>query len=189
MLERAGVPFTVMVSGVDEDVVKAEHRALKTNGENLAIALAEAKARQVSAQIEASGAPHRSLVIGADQILECNGEQFDKPTSRRQAAKQLKALRGRRHRLLSACVVIVAGEPKWQSVDTATLAMRPFSDAFVEHYLDVLGDRALSSVGAYQIEGLGAQLFDHVEGDHFTILGMPLLPLLAFLRDRKALMT
>ena len=123
-----------------------------------------------------------ALVIGADQMLDCEGVWFDKPTGRDGAREQLKALRGRTHRLVSCAVIVRDGERIWHQIDRARLTMRNFSDAFLDEYLDSAGDDVLHSVGAYQLEGLGAQLFHRVDGDFFTILGLPLLPVLGFLR-------
>lgn len=176
MLERAGVPVTLAPAAVDEEEVKLAGRGEGVPVEAVAEMLAELKAKRVT---------HRhpgALVIGADQMLDCDGEWFDKPAGRTEARDQLKALRGKTHRLVSCAVVLRDGERLWHHTDRARLAMRPFSDAFLERYLDAAGADALQSVGAYQLEGLGAQLFQRVDGDFFTILGLPLLPLLGFLR-------
>src|SRR5690606_10859737 len=126
---------------------------------------------------------------GADRMLACAGRWFGKPADRAAARAQLLALRGRTHDLVTAAVVLRDGTRLWQHVERASLTMRPVSDAFVESYLAALGDDAMRSVGAYQLEGLGAQLFARVEGDFFTILGLPLLPLLDFLRGHGTLLT
>ncbi|MBI3453034.1 MAG: Maf family protein [Rhodospirillales bacterium] len=123
-----------------------------------------------------------ALVIGADQMLDCNGVWFDKPVDRAHAAAQLAALSGKTHRLISVAVAVQNGTRLWHATDTAKLIMRPLSDEFIAVYLDTVGDAACASVGAYQLEGLGAQLFARVDGDYFTILGLPLWPLLGFLR-------
>src|SRR3546814_8013189 len=125
--------------------------------------------------------------VGADQILDCEGEWFDNPAGLEQGRVQLARLGGRRHELISSAMVVEDGVRLWHHTARATLTMRPFSDAFLESYLAAAGPSVCASVGAYQLEGLGAQLFSRVEGDYFTILGLPLLPLLAFLRDRDAL--
>ena len=123
------------------------------------------------------------LVIGADQILECDGIWFDKPADRAAAAETLKRLRGRTHRLVSAISVLGGGRgAPWRHRGEARLTMRSFSDRFLARYLDAVGDEVTTSVGAYRLEGRGAQLFTRIEGDYFTVLGLPLLPLLAFLR-------
>jgi septum formation protein len=181
MLEAAGVTIAVDPAAIDEEEVKRSFRAGGGSAEDCATALAEAKALRVSAR-------HQSqLVLGADQILEAGGEFFDKPRDRGGAAAQLAALAGRRHRLISAAAVARNGAAIWHHVDRAELLMRPLSKDFIGRYLEVGGDAALTSVGAYQLEGLGAQLFERVEGDFFTILGLPLLPVLAFLRDQGVL--
>lgn len=177
MLARAGVAVTCDPASVDEEEMKHACRAEGLPVEATAEALADLKARRVSAR--QTGA----LVIGADQMLECEGVWFDKPAGREQARAQLLALRGRSHRLISAAVVLRNGERLWHSVTSARLTVRSFSDAFVDSYLDAAGAAVLGSVGAYQVEGLGVQLFSRIEGDHFTILGLPLLPLLGFLRE------
>jgi septum formation protein len=177
MLTRAGVPFVKDPSAVDEDEVKRAMRGEGASADDLAIALAELKARQVGRRHSAA------LVVGSDQVLVCEDRWFDKPTDRAAARAQLLALRGKTHSLISAVLVLRDGERLWHHVGRARLAMRPFSEAFLDDYLDAAGDAVLGSVGGYQLEGLGAQLFSRVDGDYFTILGMPLLPLLDFLRN------
>jgi septum formation protein len=176
MLERAGVAVTLHPAAVDEEEVKLSCRAEGIPVEEVAEALAELKAQRVTRHHPGA------LVIGADQMLECEGTWFDKPAGRDQAREQLRALRGKPHRLISCAVVVRDGERLWHQVDRARLHMRSFSDAFLDDYLDRAGPDVLQSVGVYQLEGLGAQLFHRVEGDFFTILGLPLLPLLGFLR-------
>lgn len=178
MLERAGVAVTCDPADVDEDAVKAAGRAAGCSVEQVAERLAEAKARTVA--VRHPGA----LVLGADQMLDCEGQWFDKPAGRDGAAEQLRRLRGRTHRLVSAAAVVRDGVVMWRGIDDARLTMRAFTDGFLDGYLQACGDGVLSSVGAYHLEGLGAQLFERVEGDFFTILGLPLLPLLGFLRER-----
>ena len=139
------------------------------------MALAELKAQRVSQR-------HKdALVIGADQMLQCGGIWFDKPPDLDHARGHLNALRGRTHELLSAVCVVRDGEVLWRHLESAQLTMRPFSDAFIDEYLAAAGDAVCASVGAYQLEGRGAQLFSCIKGDYFTILGLPLLPLLGFL--------
>ncbi|HEY4134752.1 MAG TPA: Maf family protein [Alphaproteobacteria bacterium] len=177
MLSRAGVAFTKDASSVDEDDVKQAMCAEGASVDDLAVTLAELKARQV-------GRRHPgALVVGSDQVLVCEDRWFDKPVDRAAARTQLLALRGKMHTLVSAVLVLRDGERLWHHIGRARLTVRPFTEAFLDDYLEAAGDAVLGSVGAYQLEGLGAQLFSRVDGDYFTILGMPLLPLLDFLRN------
>jgi len=181
MLREAGVAVRIVPAHVDEEAIKQAFRAENVTPRDLADALAEAKARRV-------GASHPgALVIGADQVLVSEGTTFDKPRDRAEARAQLMALRGGSHELLSAAVIVEDGVPIWRHIGVARLTMRPFSDAFLDAYLDAEGDAVLSTVGGYRIEGRGAQLFARIAGDYFSILGMPLLEMLGFLRARKVL--
>ena len=146
---------------------------------DIADALAELKAQRVAMR-----RPDR-LVLGADQVLVCDGRLFDKPADLAEARTQLAQLRGKRHHLLSAAVVFEDMRPVWRHVGRADLTMRAFSDAFLDRYLEEEGEAVLASVGAYRLEDGGAQLFSRVEGDLFTIMGLPLLELLTFLRTRE----
>jgi septum formation protein len=175
VLEGAGVPFEAAVAGVDEDFVKTAMLAKGATPRDIADALAEVKAVRVSAQ-------RPELVIGADQTLEFEGELYDKAETLDAARERLLKLRGKPHQLHSAVVVAKDGAPIWREVVTATLTMRPFSEAFLDRYLEHEGANALGSVGCYRLEGPGAQLFSRIEGDYFTILGLPLLGLLDLLR-------
>jgi len=177
MLRSAGLLFSVDCPAVDEDETKLSLRAAKAPAAAIAETLAELKAIRVSARH--AGA----YIVGADQVLDCDGEIFDKPRNAAEAFGQLKRLQGRSHQLISAAVVVRDRQRLWHHIDRATLTMRPCSDDFLQRYLQVMGDAALTSVGAYQIEGLGVQLFSEIRGDYFTILGLPLLPLLGFLRE------
>jgi septum formation protein len=180
VLEGAGVPYEAAVAGVDEEAVKTELLAKGASPKAIAEALAERKALRISA--ERSG-----LVIGADQTLELDGGLYDKVDTLGAARERLKLLRARRHQLHSAVVVASDGAPIWRETVSATLTMRDFSDAFLETYLAGEGEAALGSVGCYRLEGLGAQLFASIEGDYFTILGLPLLGLLDLLRQQEVL--
>ena len=183
MLMNAGVAFTQDTAQVDEDEVKHSCRAAGLKADEVAEALAEMKAQRVSGR-------HRgALVIGADQMLDLDGVWFDKPRDTEEAREHLAALRGKTHRLVSCAVVAQDGQRLWHRVDVARMTVRPLSDAFLDQYLTDVGSAALSSVGAYQLEGIGAQLFSRIEGDFFTILGLPLLPVLDFLRVRGVLAT
>lgn len=181
MLERAGVVVERRAAPVDEAEMKASCKAAGLTADEVAEALAELKAQRVTRHYPGA------LVIGADQMLECDGVWFDKPADLSHAHAHLRALSGRTHRLVSCVVVVKDGERQWHHTDAATLTMRRLSPAFIDRYLEEVGEAALSSVGAYQLEGIGAQLFARVQGDFFTILGLPLLPLLDHLRVRGVL--
>ena len=177
MLRAAGLSFSVQPARVDEGAVKDAMRAEDPEGRETARALAALKARRVSA-----GAPG-AFVIGADQLLVCGNEWFDKPVNVDDARGQLQRLRGRQHTLVTAVSVVRDEAEIWGELVCPQLTMRPFSDAFLERYLERAGDGILACVGAYEAEGLGGQLLAEIEGDWFAVLGLPLLPLLAFLRE------
>ena len=181
LLRAAGIAITIDAAAIDEAEVKASLRTSRAAPAAIAETLAELKAQRVSRRHGGS------LVIGADQILECDGVLFDKPADAAAARSQLLTLRGRSHRLISAVVLMRDGQRLWHHVDGADLKMRDFSPSFLDCYLDLAGPAALSSVGAYQLEGIGAQLFAAIDGDYFTILGLPLLPLLDILREHGVL--
>jgi nucleoside triphosphate pyrophosphatase len=183
LLLQAGLDVMRDPANIDEAEVKTSFRRERLGAAGCAEALAEAKATSVSSR-------HRgAVVIGADQLLVCGERWFDKPSSLAQAREQLLALRGREHELVTAVCVLRDGAMAWQFVDRPRLVMRSFSDAFLEAYLAATGGDLLSSVGAYRLEGPGAQLFARIDGDYFSILGLPLLPLLDFLRAQGVLET
>ena len=164
-------------------MLKRDARSAGLSVEQTALRLAVAKAVRVG-----ENHPDR-FVLGADQILECEGNWFDKPVDMENARNHLRTLRGSRHRLVNGLAIVHMGSVVWTHTAIATLDMRNFSDRFLETYLDRSGDRILSSVGAYLLEAGGAQLFQAIDGDYFTILGLPLLPVLAFLRQQNIIET
>jgi septum formation protein len=179
LLTKAGLAFEALRPEVDENALKRSAKDLAPG--ELAQSLAAAKAVSVANRLP------ETLVIGADQILNLGGRAFDKPGSRDEARQHLLELRGRSHVLETAVCCAEGDTVAWQHLGRATLRMRNFSEAFLDEYLDRMGPEVTTSVGAYKLEGLGAQLFDTIDGDYFTILGLPLLPLLDFLRRKKAL--
>jgi septum formation protein len=181
LLSAAGIPFEVVVAKIDERAVEARLRTQGASPQTIAAQLAREKALKVA------GREPQRLVIGADQVLALEGEIFTKPADRPAATAQLLKLSGRTHALHSALCVARGEEILFETVATAKLTCRAFSADFVSRYLDVAGDAVLTSVGAYQLEGLGAHLVEQIDGDHATILGLPLLPLLAFLRRHGSL--
>jgi septum formation protein len=182
MLEAAGVAFDAVPAMIDEDARKAELQHDGLAAHVVAKTLAEMKALSVLDAVD-------TLIIGCDQTLEYgDGETFDKPKTRDEAFDQLKALSGRSHFLHSAVAIAENKKIVWRHSDTVRLTMRKLSDEFIDSYLDVEFEDVRNSVGGYHIEGRGAQLFDWVEGSHFAIQGLPLLPLLKYLRERSILM-
>lgn len=177
LMKNAGLAIEVDPSDVDERAVEEPLLKAGFPPEDLASVLAEAKANDVSARRPGD------LVVGADQILAFEGERRTKPEDMEAARRQLLAFSGKTHELLSAVVISKGGEAIWRHVSTARLTMRPLSPQYVGHYLAEAGDAVLSSVGAYQLESLGLQLFEKIDGDYFTILGLPMLPLLGKLRE------
>ncbi len=181
LLRAAGLEVEARPAHVDEDAIKQAGRAEGASPDDVAMLLAEMKAARVGAR------DPDALVIGADQLLVCEGRWFDKPDSVAGAREHLRALRGRSHTLVTAVLCWQGGARIWQHVSRPVLEMRAFSDALLEAYLEAEQDSVTASVGAYRLEGLGVQLFERVEGDHFSVLGLPLLPLLGFLRQRGVL--
>jgi septum formation protein len=179
LLAKAGITFDAMKPDVDETELKRQSPGLSPG--DLAQNLAAAKAISVTNRYP------NALVIGADQVLNLSGRAFDKPDSVEIARRQLTDLRGRRHVLETALCCAQDGKIVWQHLGQAGLTMREFSETFLTDYLREVGQDVTTSVGGYKLEGRGAQLFDRIEGDYFTILGLPLLPLLDFLRRKGVL--
>lgn len=177
VLKAAGLEFEQIGSGVDEDALKEALRAEGASVAKQADLLAETKALKVSIS-------HPGIVLGCDQMLDLDGQGLDKVSTREEAADILRRMRGETHILQGAIVACIDGAPVWRHLAQPRLRVRNFSEDFLQTYLDSIGDAAFESVGCYQLEGLGVQLFDRIDGDYFSILGMPLLPLLQWLRDR-----
>ena len=178
LLAAAGLDFRIEPAELDEGFFKQACRAEGRDAADCALALAEAKARRVAARCG------RGVFIGADQLLVCGEVWFDKPTDLGQARTQLQALRGRTHELVTAGCAVQDGSRLWHAVSSPRLTMRRFTDAFLDDYIRAEGADILGLVGAYRLEGTGVQLFEHIEGDYFAILGLPLLELLGFLRTK-----
>ena len=182
LLTQAGIRFEAIGAGVDEEAVKLAMRAEGASPRQQADKLAELKACKVSQK-------HKGFVLGCDQILALDHQSFDKADTLDEAHARLSLLRGKTHTLECAAVIAKDGQPIWRLVKSPKLSMRAFSDTFLDAYLKQHGEQALSSVGCYQFEGAGAQLFSHVEGDYFSILGLPLLEIMDFLRQHGELET
>lgn len=178
MLSAAGIPIEIVHAKIDERAIERSLGEKKRDPDELALLLSWEKASTVSFKASSR------LVIGADQTLAVGSVRFNKPATRDEARDQLHKLRGQTHTLHSAVTLVQDGSVLFKAVDTARLRMRDFSDRFLEEYLEAAGPSVTQSVGGYQLEKLGVHLFEQVEGDYFTILGMPLLPLLAFLRQQ-----
>jgi len=183
LLAGAGVAFDTAASDVDEATIKDQCKAAGKDVAATALELARAKAAVVQQSFP------DALVIGADQMLEFEGEWFDKPVDMAAARRQLSVFAGKTHVLHSALIVLGPDGEAWRHVEPARITMRPFSDAFLDEYLDTVGEDVMKSVGGYFMEGPGVQMFDRVDGDFFTVLGLPMTPLLAALRDLGALPT
>ena len=184
LLEQSGVPHVVRPSRVDEEELKLGLRAEGAAPVEIAEVLAEAKAKYVSRKMA------DKMVLGADQILTLGQETLDKPQNRDVALAQLLRLRGRQHELISYAVIVRGGQRIWHAFDKAVLTIRAdASDEFLNAYLDAAGSGAFCSPGAYRVESLGVQLFSNIDGSHYTILGLPLLKLLDYLRENRILET
>jgi len=182
LLKDAGLTFDCIAPSVDEEEVKHSLQAAGASAADTAVALAELKALRISRECP------DHYVIGADQMLECGGIWFDKPADMTHARAHLSALRGKTHTLQNAVCIAKGNAIIWHHINEARLSMRKFSDEFLDDYLDQAGTEILYSVGAYQLEARGSQLFNKVDGDFFSILGLPLLPLLDFLRGHKVVL-
>ncbi|CCQ75623.1 nucleoside triphosphate pyrophosphatase [Magnetospira sp. QH-2] len=181
ILRQAHIPHTIKPAHLDESGIKAHCRDQGRSALETAVALAEAKARAIAVD------DPDAWVIGADQMLECGDHWLDKPDSPAEARDHLRLLRGRSHALQTAVCVMRGDRVIWHMGATVTLTMRDFSDNFLDGYLDLVGDDVTTTVGCYRLEGLGSQLFSAIDGDYFTILGLPLLPLQSALRDLEVL--
>jgi septum formation protein len=176
LLEAAGIPIVIEPARIDERAIESSKAAI-ASAKDVALLLAREKALEVAAR------KSKSIVLGADQTLALGARRFSKPANALAAREQLKALAGKTHELHAALVLARGGDVMFETVATARLTMRPLSESFLDAYLAAAGDRVSSSVGAYQLERAGVHLFERIEGDHFTILGLPLLPLLAYFRS------
>jgi septum formation protein len=178
LLEAAGIQVEIEPARIDERAVETT-KAATADAQAVALLLAREKA------LDVAGRRGKSIVLGVDQTLALDGRRFSKPANAEAAREQLKALAGKTHELHSAVAIAQNGKIAFETVATARLTVRQLSESFLDAYLAAAGDRVLSSVGAYQLEGLGVHLFERIEGDHFTILGLPLLPLLAYFRSAR----
>ncbi|MFC7292345.1 Maf family protein [Hirschia litorea] len=177
LMRGAGLEFDQVSSLVDEDAIKAAMRADGETTKRQAEALAEMKAIKISMK-------HPGIVLGADQMLDLEGVQFDKPKTMEEARENLLKMRGKTHTLETALVACENGQPIWRAATRPKLTMRDFSEGFLDQYLQTEGELALTTVGAYRLESHGAQLFSKIEGDYFSVLGLPLIQLLNWLQSR-----
>lgn len=187
MLKNAGLDFIAEPSDVDEDSIKKICKAEGQSVESAAQTLALAKAKKISSERKGM------LVLGCDQMLECLSDDgmprwLDKAGDEKTARSQLEFLSGKTHRLISAAVMVRDGKVLWEKTETAQLSMRSLTPAFINTYIAQMGERLLGSVGCYALEGLGSQLFEKVDGDHFVILGLPLIAFLSALREQDVLL-
>lgn len=178
LLDNAGFTFDCDPPVVDEQEIKLSLGGTQATSTQIAETLAELKAQRVAVRHPGC------LVVGADQVVDCDGTLYDKPKDIDRARADLMALRGKTHMLVTSVVVVRDGDRLWHHNDHSSLTMRAFSDEFLDCYLDQIADKACESVGAYQVEARGIQLFEKIDGDYFSILGLPLLPLVEFLREQ-----
>ncbi len=178
LLRNAGISFEVQAARVDEDSIRASLSVETATPRDVADTLAEHKARRVAQKHP------EALVLGCDQIAELNGVILTKPDTPETAARQLASLSGQTHRLLSAVVICEAGQPVWRHVGTVRLTMRTLSDAYIKHYVARNWDSIRHAVGAYKLEEEGVRLFSRIDGDYFTVLGLPMIELLSYLMER-----
>lgn len=183
ILSQIGLDFQAVPSCVDEDILKKQGQNEGWSIEKIALELAREKAKAVS------DLHPDAFVIGADQIMGCEGRTFDKAKDLREAVEQLRFISGKSHHLYTACVLFQGGDEVWSHISVPTLKVRSLSEVFIKDYIQKLGDEILRSVGCYQVEELGAQLFESIGGDLFTIMGLPLLPLLHELREQGLILS
>ncbi len=183
LLKQAGLDFIADAPDVDEDSLKRMCKAENQSAQSAAQSLALAKARKISAERKGM------LVLGCDQILECETRWLDKAGNKKTAQHQLEFLSGKTHHLVTAAVLVRDGKLVWETTQTACLTMRPLSSDFIQAYLAQMGDHLFGHVGCYALEGLGSHLFEKVAGDHFVILGLPLIPFLSALREQGLLIS
>jgi septum formation protein len=184
ILRQAGLVFEAVAPHVDEEEIKLALRAEGASPKDVAESLAEAKAIKISRRIP------DMLVLGCDQVLSYGDNQMlDKPKDMNEARRHLETLSGKRHQLIGAAIIALNGKPIWRTIESATLTMRTLSADFLDDYLAREGEVLLITVGAYRLEALGAHLFSKIDGDYFQILGLPLLSVLGFLRDRKVILS
>ncbi len=183
LLKNARLDFDIYPADIDESIIKNKCKSENKPSKEAALELAIDKAKLISNRYQ------ERLVVGADQMMSCEGRWFDKPENKEMAREHLSFLRGKTHLLSSAAVVVKDGEVVWRHIDQARLTMRDFSDDFLNDYLEEMADDTLQTVGSYRLEKRGIQLFDKIDGDYFTILGFPLLDFMGFLREQNIVRT